>query len=64
MSEEELASGMALICMSRPVSDRVVMETQARGEGAGAGRPAVTQRPRRAREGRLTSPAPALSPAV
>lgn len=28
MSEEEEADGMTLLCMSRPVSDRVLIETQ------------------------------------
>lgn len=28
MSEEEEAQGMVLLCMARPVSDRVVIETQ------------------------------------
>lgn len=28
MSEEEQADGMTLLCMARPVSDRVVIETQ------------------------------------
>eukprot|EP00887_Chlorella_sp_A99_P007799 scaffold20.g7799.t1 len=28
LSEEELADGMTLICMARPLTDRVVMETQ------------------------------------
>lgn len=28
VSEEEQAQGMALLCMARPVSDRVVIETQ------------------------------------
>jgi len=28
VSDEEAADGMALLCMARPVSDRVVVETQ------------------------------------
>lgn len=28
VSEEEQADGMTLLCMARPVSDRVVIETQ------------------------------------
>ena len=28
MSEEEAADGMTLLCMARPVSDKIVIETQ------------------------------------
>lgn len=38
VSEEEQEQGMALLCMSRPVSDRVVIETQSDwGYGLGIG---------------------------